>query len=191
MLFRALLFLSSGIDCRSKLLYVYSSHGDADTQSHTRESSHAAAAAAAAAVTLYIPPRRHRSPFELVRCCPFPRVRPAGQVDLLPSDGKSGDGPERPGLLAAGTQKEVGSLKAVLEKWEERLPGATVLPISALEGINTVDVSVGAEGSNLTIRPAYTVPTATADAGSISALCVSVCCMGYDFRLGLVTPADP
>lgn len=66
------------------------------------------------------------------------------QVDLLPSDGKSGDGPERPGLLAAGTQKEVGSLKAVLEKWEERLPGATVLPISALEGINTVDVRTGA-----------------------------------------------
>lgn len=67
-------------------------------------------------------------------------------MDLLPSDGKSGDGPERPGLLAAGTQKEVGSLKAVLEKWEERLPGATVLPISALEGINTVDVRRGCQG---------------------------------------------
>lgn len=65
------------------------------------------------------------------------------QVDLLPSDGKSGDGPERPGLLAAATQKQVGSLKDVLDKWEERLPGATVLPISALEGINTVDVSAG------------------------------------------------
>lgn len=65
------------------------------------------------------------------------------QVDLLPSDGRSGDGPKRPGLLAAGTQKEVGSLKDVLDKWEERLPGATVLPISALEGINTVDVSAG------------------------------------------------
>lgn len=62
------------------------------------------------------------------------------QVDLLPSDGVSGDGPERPGSVAAGTQKEIGSLSDVLQKWEERLPGATVLPISALEGINTIDV---------------------------------------------------
>lgn len=75
------------------------------------------------------------------RCCASCFFFVFFQVDLLPSDGKSGDGPERPGVLAAGTQKEVGSLKGVLEKWEERLPGATVLPISALEGINTVDVS--------------------------------------------------
>ncbi len=46
-------------------------------------------------------------------------------------------------MLAAGTAKEVGSLKDVLNKWKERLPGATVLPISALEGINTVDVREG------------------------------------------------
>ena len=62
-------------------------------------------------------------------------------MDLLASDGKQGDGPERLGTLAAATLKEVGSLKDVVAKWEERLPGATVLPISALEGINTPQVS--------------------------------------------------
>lgn len=64
------------------------------------------------------------------------------QVDLLPSDGQQGVGNERPGLLAAGTLKEVGSLEDVLARWEERLPGAKVMPISALEGINTVEVRV-------------------------------------------------
>lgn len=76
------------------------------------------------------------------RAFPLPPL----QVDLLPSDGVSGDGPERPGAVAAGTQKEIGSLKDVLAKWEERLPGATVLPISALEGINTIDVRGEWEG---------------------------------------------
>eukprot|EP00903_Cladosiphon_okamuranus_P011656 g10964.t1 len=79
--------------------------------------------------------------FERMLATGKPIVVAVNKVDLLRSDGKSGDGPERPGLLAAGTQKEVGSLKTVLEKWEERLPGATVLPISALEGINTVDLA--------------------------------------------------
>ncbi|CAM9739160.1 unnamed protein product, partial [Ectocarpus fasciculatus] len=79
--------------------------------------------------------------FERMLAAGKPIVVAVNKVDLLPSDGKSGDGPERPGLLAAGTQKEVGSLKDVLDKWEERLPGATVLPISALEGINTVDLA--------------------------------------------------
>ena len=62
-------------------------------------------------------------------------------MDLLASDGKQRDGPERLGTLAAATLKEVGSLKDVVAKWEERLPGAAVLPIAALEGINTPQVS--------------------------------------------------
>lgn len=62
-------------------------------------------------------------------------------MDLLASDGNQGDGPKREGTLAAATLKEVGSLKDVVAKWEERLPGATILPISALEGINTPQVS--------------------------------------------------
>ncbi|CAM9693614.1 unnamed protein product, partial [Hapterophycus canaliculatus] len=79
--------------------------------------------------------------FERMLATGKPIVVAVNKVDLLPSDGVSGDGPERPGAVAAGTQKEIGSLRDVLEKWEERLPGATVLPISALEGINTIDVS--------------------------------------------------
>lgn len=62
-------------------------------------------------------------------------------MDLLASDGKQGDGPERLGTLADATLKEVGSLKDVVAKWQERLPEATILPISALEGINTSQVS--------------------------------------------------
>lgn len=62
------------------------------------------------------------------------------QVDLLPSDGEQGDGDPRPGKLSATRQKEVGSLKEMIAVWEERLPGAQVLPISALEEINTQKV---------------------------------------------------
>lgn len=67
-------------------------------------------------------------------------------MDLLPSDGQQGVGEERPGLLAPGTLKEVGTLEDVLARWQERLPGANVLPISALEGINTVEVRVVIRG---------------------------------------------
>lgn len=70
-----------------------------------------------------------------IRCYVLP------QVDLLPSDGEQGDGDPRPGKLSAARQKEVGSLKEIVAVWEERLPGAQVLPISALEGINTEKVS--------------------------------------------------
>lgn len=59
------------------------------------------------------------------------------QVDLLPSDGRQEDGNARQGGLSAKRLKEVGSLQDVLAMWEERLPGAQVLPISALERINT------------------------------------------------------
>lgn len=58
-------------------------------------------------------------------------------MDLLPSDGRQGDGNARPGSLSSGKRKEVGSLKDILAVWEKRLPGTKVLPISALEGINT------------------------------------------------------
>ncbi|CAM9549827.1 unnamed protein product [Scytosiphon promiscuus] len=79
--------------------------------------------------------------FERMLATGKPIVVAVNKVDLLPSDGLSGDGPERPGAMAVGTQKEIGSLSGVLQKWEERLPGAKVLPISALEGINTIDLA--------------------------------------------------
>lgn len=65
------------------------------------------------------------------------------QVDLLPSDGRQGDGNARKGSLSAKRLKEVGSLQDVLAVWEERLPEAQVLPISALERINTQEVGGG------------------------------------------------
>lgn len=111
----------------------------------------------------------------------------------------SGDGPERPGLLAAGTQKEVGSLKAVLEKWEERLPGATVLPISALEGINTVDVRRVTRGGgeesdgtacHSTIRQPYRTSCFSLMRSVISILDLDV--RQYAINSGrIATPASP
>lgn len=63
------------------------------------------------------------------------------QVDMLPSDGHEGAGQARPGCLGATTLQQVGSLEEVLKRWQSRVPGAKVVPISALEGINTKEVS--------------------------------------------------
>lgn len=60
---------------------------------------------------------------------------------MLPSDGKDGIGEAREGCLGVAKRKEVGSLEDVLERWRARIPAAKVLAISALEGINTDEVS--------------------------------------------------
>lgn len=61
---------------------------------------------------------------------------------MLPSDGEQGIGEAREGQLGSSTLEKVGSLEDVVERWQKRLPDAKIIPISALEGINTAEVSV-------------------------------------------------
>ncbi|CAM9837248.1 unnamed protein product [Ascophyllum nodosum] len=79
--------------------------------------------------------------FERMLASGKPIVVAVNKVDLLPSEGDRGDGEARLGRLSASKLEEIGSLDDILLRWRERLPGATVLPISALEGINTAQLA--------------------------------------------------